>query len=196
MLTLSTPNNRRMDVHDYILILDCRGFEDFESYSFAFFCSSGFVSFSHFKLLRTILYLAVWDIGTSAYYVRHQKWMEDWRWCFHCCLSVCLLVCPFVCLFVCLSPTGHNSKPIVMKLHQVVEIVSTEKPIDVEVKFLKLSFFIRLTWNLNKICMLRHWIGKPTFFFFFFRWKGQLKYKLLKSIFFWKSQFSPSWLEN
>ena len=35
----------------------------------------------------------------------------------------------FVCLFVCQSPTGHNSKPIVMKLYQVVEVVSTEKAI-------------------------------------------------------------------
>ena len=52
--------------------------------------------------------------------------------------------------FVCQSPTSHNSKPIIMKLYQVVEVVSTEKPFDfevkghLEVKFLK-SFFIRLT---------------------------------------------------
>ena len=57
----------------------------------------------------------------------------------------------FLCLSVCLSPTGHNLKPIVMKLYQVVEVVSTEKPIDFEVKghlevdFLKSSFFIQLT---------------------------------------------------
>ena len=38
------------------------------------------------------------------------------------------------CLSVCLLPTGHNSKPIVMKLYQVVEVVSTEKPIAFEVK--------------------------------------------------------------
>ena len=36
----------------------------------------------------------------------------------------------------CLSvlPTGHNSKLIVMKLYQDVEVVSTEKPIDFDVK--------------------------------------------------------------
>ena len=36
-------------------------------------------------------------------------------------------------LLFCLSPPGHNSKPIV-KLYQVVEVVSTEKTIDFEVK--------------------------------------------------------------
>ena len=47
---------------------------------------------------------------------------------------------------VCQSPTGQNSNPIVMKLCHVEEVVSTEKPIDFEVKghpevrFLK-SFF-------------------------------------------------------
>ena len=49
---------------------------------------------------------------------------------------VILSVCLYVCLFVCLSPAGHNSEPIVVKLYQVVEVVSTEKPIDFEVKFL------------------------------------------------------------
>ena len=29
------------------------------------------------------------------------------------------------CLFLCLSATGHNAKPIIMKLYQVVEVVST-----------------------------------------------------------------------
>ena len=54
----------------------------------------------------------------------------------------------FVCLSVCQSLTGHNSKPIIMKLYQVVEVVTTEKPIDFEVKghfevkFLKSSFFL------------------------------------------------------
>ena len=55
--------------------------------------------------------------------------------------------------FACLSPTDHNSKPMVMKLWQVVEVISTEKPIDLrskvkghlEVEFLKSSFFIQLT---------------------------------------------------
>ena len=95
----------------------------------------------------------------------------------------------------CLSllSVAHNSKLIVMKLYQDVEVVSTEKPIDFEVEFLKSSFFIRLTWNLNKICILRHWIGKPTIF----EVKGQLKVKLLKSsIFIWKIvNFHPIDLE-
>ena len=42
--------------------------------------------------------------------------------------------CYSVCLSVRLSPTGHNSKLIDMKLYQIVEVVSTEKPIDFEVK--------------------------------------------------------------
>ena len=60
-------------------------------------------------------------------------------------MSAYRLVC------VCQSPTGHNSKPIIMKLYQVVEVVSNEKPIDfevkghLEIKFLKSSFFIQLT---------------------------------------------------
>ena len=98
-----------------------------------------------------------------------------------------------VCLSVYQSPTGHNFKPIVLKLYEVVEVVSTEKPIGfavkghLEVKFLKSSFFIRLIWKLNRTCRVHHWIGKPTIFFIFFRSKGQLKVKLLKSsIFNWK----------
>ena len=94
-----------------------------------------------------------------------------------------------VCLSVFQLPTVKNSKPIVMKLYQVVEAVSSEKPIDfevkghLEVKFLKSSFLIWLTWNLNTICVLRHWIGKPTIF----EVKGQLKVKVPKSsIFIWK----------
>ena len=61
-----------------------------------------------------------------------------------------------VCLSACQSPTGHNSKPIVMKLYQVVEVVSTEKLIDfevkghVEIKCLKLSFFTRLTLKFEQ----------------------------------------------
>ena len=79
-------------------------------------------------------------------------------------------VCLSVCLFVCLSPTGHNSKPIVMKLYQDVEVVSTEKPLDfevkgqLEVKFRKSSIFIRLTWKVNSNCIVHYWIGKPTIF--------------------------------
>ena len=39
-----------------------------------------------------------------------------------------------VCLVVWQLPTGHNLKPIFTKLYHVVEVVSTEKPIDFEVK--------------------------------------------------------------
>ena len=45
------------------------------------------------------------------------------------CLSGCLSVC-----CVCQSPTCHNFKSIFTKLQQDVEVVSTEKPIDLEVK--------------------------------------------------------------
>ena len=38
-------------------------------------------------------------------------------------------VCLFVCLSVCLSPTGHNFKPILKKLHHTVEFVMRKKPI-------------------------------------------------------------------
>ena len=70
----------------------------------------------------------------------------------------------FVILFVCLSPTGHYYKPVVMKLHQVVEVVSIEKPLILrsKVKFLKSSFFIWLTWKQNNNCIVHHWIGKAT----------------------------------
>ena len=102
------------------------------------------------------------------------------RDCFHPCLFVCFSVCWLlakskifqvywsvdfvilsVCLFVyvsfCLSPTGHNSKPIIIKLYQVVEVVSSEKPIDfevkghLEVKFLKSSIFIWKIVNFHPI---------------------------------------------
>ena len=93
----------------------------------------------------------------------------------------------FVRLSVCLKlerPTGHTSKPIIMKLYQVVEVVSTEKHIDfevkghLEVKFLKLSFFIWLTLNLNKICIFS--LNLETNYFWVPKDKGQLKLKLLK----------------
>jgi len=73
-----------------------------------------------------------------------------------------------VCLCVCQLHTVHNFKLIVIKLFQVGEVVSTETPLDfevkghLEVKFQISSFFIRLTWNLKKICTLHHRIGKPT----------------------------------
>ena len=74
-------------------------------------------------------------------------------------LSVCLLlakskifqvywsvdvVLPSICLLA--NRLLDNSKPIVMTIYQVVEVASTEKPIDVEVKghleirFLKVIF--------------------------------------------------------
>jgi len=42
--------------------------------------------------------------------------------------------CYSVNLSVCQSPAGHNSKQVVMKLYQVAEVVSTEKPVDFEVQ--------------------------------------------------------------
>ena len=117
------------------------------------------------------------------------------------CLFVCckiedfssILIRRFFFLSVCLSPTGHNSKPIVMKRYQVVEVVSTEKPIDFEVKgqrsssgqISKIIFhpidlkfeqdlhLASLSWETNYI-----WGQKV---------KGQHKVKLLKSsISIWK----------
>ena len=54
--------------------------------------------------------------------------------CFMDFASVVLCTTSSSCYFVCLSPAGHNSKPIFIKLYQVVEGVSTEKPIDFEFK--------------------------------------------------------------
>ena len=72
------------------------------------------------------------DMDFRHYYLQNQRFFK------YIGQSILLF-----CLSVCLSPTGHNSKPIVMKLYQVVEVVSTEKPIyfevkgHLEVKFLK-----------------------------------------------------------
>ena len=99
-----------------------------------------------------------------------------------------------VCLFVCLSPTGHNSKPIVMKLYQVVEVVSTEKPIDFEVKGQRSSW-----GRVSKIVIFSSdWLEIWTRFAHYVtelrnhllggqKVKGQLEVKLLKSSNFkWK----------
>jgi len=43
----------------------------------------------------------------------------------------CLAVCLSVCLF--LLPTGHKLKPMFTKLHQLIEVVSTEKAFDFEI---------------------------------------------------------------
>ena len=45
-----------------------------------------------------------------------------------------------------LSATGHNSKPITMKLSQVAEVVSTEMPIDFEVEGQR-SFWGQCSWK-------------------------------------------------
>ena len=95
------------------------------------------------------------------------------------------------CLSLCLSPTGHNSKPIIMKLHQVVEVVSTEKPID---------WGQRSSWGRSSKIVIFHPIDLKfeqdlhiaslnweSSYFWGQKVKGQLKVKLLKSsIFNWK----------
>ena len=99
-----------------------------------------------------------------------------------------------VCLSVCLSPTGHNSKPLVMKLYQIVEVVSTEKPNDFEVKgqrsswgqFSKFIIFhptdLKLQQDLHIAPM--NW---ETNYFWDKKVKCQLYVKLLKSsISIWK----------
>ena len=78
-----------------------------------------------------------------SFYLHHRRWRS---WCFHPSLSVCYLQnrrffqvywsVDFVILSlsVCLSPTGHNFKPIVTKLHHIGEFVIRRKPIVFEVK--------------------------------------------------------------
>ena len=98
-----------------------------------------------------------------------------------------------VCLSVCLSPTGHKSKPLVMKLYQIVEVVSTEKPNDFEVKgqrsswgqFSKFVIFHPTDLKLQDLHIAS--INWETNYFWDEEVKGQLKGKLLKSsIFNWK----------
>ena len=133
-------------------------------------------------------------------YLHYRRWR---RLCFHPSLSVCLLFAKskifqvyslvnFVILSVCLSPTGHNSKPIIIKLYQVVEIVSTEKPI--------LFWGQRSSWGQICKIVIFHPIdlkfeqdlhiaslNLETNYFWGQNLKGQLKVKLLKSShFIWK----------
>ena len=96
------------------------------------------------------------------------------------------------CLSVCQSPTGHNLKPIFTKLHQVIEVASTEKPIDFEVKvqrsswgpISKIIIFHPIDLKFEQhFCTVCHW----TNYFWDQNVKGQLKVKVLKSsIFNWK----------
>ena len=67
-----------------------------------------------------------------------------------------------------------------MKLHDMVEFAISKKPIIFDiyidkkvnisqrsttlVRFLKSSIFIRLTWNLKRICISGHWIQPPIIF--------------------------------
>ena len=125
-------------------------------------------------------------------------------------LSVCLSVCylqnwrffsrywlvDFIILSVCLSPTGHNFKPIFMKLQHMVELVITKKPLIFEVKrsaaevvFLKSSIFIRLTWYLKKIYISGDWIKPANYFGGLRQLKGQHRPNFLNC------QFSFDWLE-
>ena len=74
------------------------------------------------------------------------------------------------CYSVCLSPTGHNSKLIVMKLSQVVEVVSTEvywfwgqKSTWGQISKIVIFHPIDLKFEQD-LYILRHWIGKPTIF--------------------------------
>jgi len=124
----------------------------------------------------------------------------------------CLFVCSFACLFlakwnifqvywsvdfvnlsinVCQSPTGQNSKPIIMKLCHVEEVVSTEKPIDFgvkghpDVRFLK-SFFHPFDLKVERDLHIAS-LNRETNYFWDQKVKGQLKVKLLKSsISIWK----------
>ena len=73
--------------------------------------------------------------------------------------------CYSLSVFVCQSPTGHKFKPTFMKLHQVVEVVSTEKPIDFEVKgqISKIVIFHPIDWKFEQdLHILLHLIWKPT----------------------------------
>ena len=129
------------------------------------------------------------------------------------CLSVCLLLaksmifqvphigqsillsCLFVCLSVCLS-VNHLQITILnwsswnftklLRYSQLRSLLILRS----KVKFLHSSFFIWLTWKLNRICILHHWIGKPTIWVQ--KVKGQLEVKLLKSsISIWKINLHP-----
>ena len=105
--------------------------------------------------------------------------------------SVCL--CLSVRLSVSLSPTGHNSKPIVIKLYQVVDVVSTEKPIDFEVKgqrsssgqISKIVIFHLIDLKFEQVLHFAS-LDRETNYFWGQKVKGQLKVKLKSSISIWK----------
>ena len=65
--------------------------------------------------------LHIWSSSTNTNYFLMSNSFDGFRK--YCAVQ-------FVILFVCQSPTGHNSKLIIMKLYQAVEVVTTEKPID------------------------------------------------------------------
>ena len=97
-------------------------------------------------------------------------------------------VCLAVCLFGCQSPTGHNSKPTVMKLYQVVEVVSTEKPIDFAVKgrISKIVIFHPIDFKFEQDLHIAS-LNWETNYFWGQIVEGQLKVNLLKSsTFIWK----------
>ena len=71
----------------------------------------------------------MWSLNSATNYFLGQICFMDFASVVPCTTSSCYS------LSVCQSPTGHNnSKLIIMKLYQGVEVVSTEKPIDFEVK--------------------------------------------------------------
>ena len=94
-------------------------------------------------------------------------------------LFVCLCVCLFVCLSAHFQPKPLNRSfwnfqrlmsPILRRsrvevLKNLVDQKGLHRPIgQFEPNFLKPSHFLQLIWNLTKICMVPHWIGKPTIF--------------------------------
>ena len=105
------------------------------------------------------------------------------------------------CYFVCLSPVGHNSKPIFMKLYHMVvcykleaycfwgQKVNVGQRSTTKVVFLKSSIFITLTWNLKRIYISGHWIKPANYFWGQHRPKGQHKAN------FEENFFSSDWHE-
>ena len=68
--------------------------------------------------------------------------------------------CYSVCLSVCLSHTGHNFKPIFMKLHHMVEFVRRKKPIvwGEKVKRSTLAKGQQLRWDFQNPQFLSNWL--------------------------------------
>ena len=125
-------------------------------------------------------------------------------------LSVCLHVCLFVtckmkdfssqfCYSVCLVCLSIDSSQFYIDRHEtliIVQVVSNEKAIDFEikghfeVKFLKSSFFIWLTWKLNRICIQPPFILSPTS-----TTRGNRVQRSTTKLKFLKPPFSTHWLE-